>query len=167
MRWTLTDARRRAVSVSRLARSLVAVGVLTAMVQGAVARDNSGAAQFFSQGSDDAGGAAVAPAAQHEAVPRLRPARAFRPLTVRRHIRPTTMLAQAAQGPSKPEKVSIFEDPTLRRGDAVMTVTGIRIFIGSKSWPYRAEDFVALADAGRLDARVHKILASLSSAPQQ
>ncbi len=90
--------------------------------------------------------------------------RASRPLTVRLH-RPK--VAHVAQGPSKPGKVSIYEDSTLRRGDAVMTVKGMRIFAGSRSWPYSERDFVTVADAGRLDKGLQKTLLALDSLPRQ
>ncbi|HEX4767412.1 MAG TPA: hypothetical protein VH414_14165 [Lichenihabitans sp.] len=88
--------------------------------------------------------------------------RASRPLTVRLH-RPK--VAHVAQAPSKPGKVSIYEDTTLRRGDAVMTIKGMRIFAGSRSWPYSERDFVAVADAGRLDKGLQKTLLALDSLP--
>src|ERR1700712_3001605 len=56
-----------------------------------------------------------------------------------------------ALAPTRPGKVSIFYDKTLQPGDAVMSFKGIRIFAGSKSWPYHDSDFVALADAKQLD----------------
>ncbi len=73
---------------------------------------------------------------------------------------------QIAQAPTRPGKVSIFEDKTLRRGDAVMTVKGIRIFAGSNSWPYQDSDFVALADARQLDKGLQKILLAIDRMPR-
>lgn len=97
---------------------------------------------------------------------------ASRPLTVKLH-RPkvireasVTRVAQAPQVPTRPEKVSIFNDKTLRRGDAVMTRHGMRIFAGSNNWPYRDNDFVALADAGRLDKGIQTTLISLDRLPR-
>ncbi len=78
-----------------------------------------------------------------------------RPLTVKLH-RPK--MAHIAKPDGKPVKVSIFEDKTLRRGDAVMTTSGIRIFAGSSSWPYRQSDFVAIADAGHMNGSYQKAL---------
>lgn len=86
-----------------------------------------------------------------------------RPLTVRLR-RPK--VHQVAQLPTSPGKVSIFQDKTLRRGDAVMTRHGVRIFAGSSNWPYQDADFVAIADAGRMDKGVQKTLLSLDSMPR-
>jgi hypothetical protein len=40
--------------------------------------------------------------------------------------------------------LSLLRDFTLRRGDAVMTARGIRVFHGSQHYPYRRDDFVGL-----------------------
>lgn len=41
--------------------------------------------------------------------------------------------------------MSLLDDVTMRRGDAVMTVKGVRVFRGSTRWPLRERDFVRLA----------------------
>jgi hypothetical protein len=41
--------------------------------------------------------------------------------------------------------LSLLRDFTLRRGDAVMTAGGVRVFHGSMRFPYRRTDFVALS----------------------
>ncbi len=98
-----------------------------------------------------------------------RPRYAPRALTVKLH-RPKVIreahVSRVAQVPSKPDKVSIFVDKTLRRGDAVMTRHGMRIFAGSSSWPYRDNDFVAVAEAGRMDKGIQTTLLSLDSLPR-
>ena len=71
-----------------------------------------------------------------------------------------------AQGPTKPGKVSIFEDRTLRRGDAVMMAQGIRVFAGSNSWPYTPGDFVGLDDAKHLSRDTTKVLVQLDKLPR-
>ncbi|MGI4765805.1 MAG: hypothetical protein ACRYGP_12225 [Janthinobacterium lividum] len=87
-----------------------------------------------------------------------------RPLIVRLHKgAPKLAIAQA---PTKPGKVSIYEDRTLRRGDAVMTAEGVRIFAGSISWPYTAGDFVALATAKDLNRDTVKVLAEVDRLPR-
>ena len=48
--------------------------------------------------------------------------------------------------------VSIYNDPTLRRGDSIMTAQGLRVFKGAAHFPYRASDFVSLAEASRFVA---------------
>ncbi len=149
----------------RALRIAVAAGSLLAMVQGVAARDSGGAQDFFTQMFSGFAN----PGAVREAVPQESaspaPATQGRPLTVRMHRRPARPVSVVAQTPVKPGKVSIFEDRTLRPGDAVMTPKGIRIFAGSNSWPYREADFVDLAEAHRMDSRVHKILADLDRLP--
>jgi hypothetical protein len=46
--------------------------------------------------------------------------------------------------------VSLRKDFTLRKGDAVMTSNGMRIFRGAKRWPYRQRDFVSLSKSRRM-----------------
>jgi hypothetical protein len=41
--------------------------------------------------------------------------------------------------------MSLLRDLTLRRGDAVMTSSGLQVYHGSESFPHRRSDFVALA----------------------
>ncbi|RYC33114.1 hypothetical protein D3273_04360 [Lichenibacterium minor] len=87
-----------------------------------------------------------------------------RALTVRLHpAKPRLVFVQA---PSKPAKVSIYEDRTLRRGDAVMTADGVRVFAGSSSWPFTAGDFVGLKDAKSFDRDTSKVLAQLDKLPR-
>ena len=71
-----------------------------------------------------------------------------------------------AQVPTKPEKVSIFEDRTLKRGDVVMTADGIRVFAGSATWPYTKADFVDLATAKNLSKDTAKVLAEVDRLPR-
>ncbi len=113
---------------------------------------------------------------QQQAAPAPRPAPGYAPaetpyrrvraraLTVRLHqARPRLVVAQA---PAKPGKVSIYEDRTLRRGDAVMTAEGIRIFAGSSSWPYTSGDFVSVKDAKNVDRDASKMFAQLDKLPR-
>jgi len=51
------------------------------------------------------------------------------------------------QGQPHASLVPVKQDFTLRRGDAVMTDKGFRIFNGASRWPYRDSDFVPLARA--------------------
>ena len=68
--------------------------------------------------------------------------------------------------PVKPQTVSILDDPTLRRGDAVMTAKGMRIFVGSTTGPHTNEDFVDLAKSGReVSKATGKVLADLDRRP--
>ena len=47
-----------------------------------------------------------------------------------------------------------------------MTAEGVRIFAGSRSWPYTAGDFVGLKDAKSVDRDTSKILAQLDKLPR-
>ena len=157
---------------SKAMRAVAAVAILV----GAAGTASAGDGNFFDQifgGRQDAAPVqpqyAPAPAPVDEGGGEARyvrhpDRRASRPLTVRLH-RPK--VAHVAQAPTKPGKVSIYEDTTLRRGDAVMTVKGMRIFAGSRSWPYSEHDFVTVSDAGRLDKDLQKTLLALDSLPRQ
>jgi hypothetical protein len=62
-------------------------------------------------------------------------------------------------GPRRP--TDLMDDESLRRGDAVMTATGIRIFIGSSGTPHAPEDFRKLSEIKRLSKVERKALAAL------
>lgn len=96
--------------------------------------------------------------------PHLRVVHFQQPLVIR--PRKTTPRVVFAQSPTKPGKVSIYEDKTLRRGDAVMTADGVRIFSGSSSWPYTAGDFVALATAKDINRDTVKVLTEVDRLPR-
>ena len=76
----------------------------------------------------------------------------------------------ATSGPGQPTKplvtVSIYADTTLRRGDAVMTGKGLRIFDGSRTFPYRPADFTALAMTRSLDRSARKALVDYDQNPK-
>ncbi len=42
----------------------------------------------------------------------------------------------------------------------------MRIFAGSNSWPYRDNDFVGIAEAGRMNKSVQQTLISLDRLPR-
>lgn len=68
---------------------------------------------------------------------------------------------------------SLLRDFTLRRGDAVMTSTGLQVFHGGAGYPFKRRDFVALgksrdirrADRGTLQAIERASLAAPNLAP--
>ncbi len=60
--------------------------------------------------------------------------------------------------------ITIYTDKTLARGDAVMTPTGLKVFNGSSSWPYRDDDFVAVADSGKMTKDIRKELVAIDGA---
>jgi len=59
---------------------------------------------------------------------------------------------------------SIYLDPTLRRGDAVMTTHGVEVFHGASRYPYSKNDFRPLAHSPDLDEPVRRRLAALERA---
>ena len=149
-------------ALRRLARpAIVGLAILTC-VQGASAEEGLGG--FLASIFGGAPQTAAAPPEVREAVP----VRRFRsrPLVVRLHrAKPRAVMTAAAQPPGKTGPVSIFEDRTLRRGDAVMTPKGVRVFAGSTSWPYAPTDFVSLSDAP-LSRDTTKVLATLDRVPR-
>ncbi|MGH6835956.1 MAG: hypothetical protein ACREC9_10505 [Methylocella sp.] len=64
-------------------------------------------------------------------------------------------------GPVPP--TDLMDDESLRRGDAVMTPTGIRIFIGSSGDHHEPEDFRKPSEIKGLPKRERKALAALDA----
>jgi hypothetical protein len=79
--------------------------------------------------------------------PRMSVPHVRKPVVHLRIVRPKAVAH--ADMPHTKGPVTIYTDRTLRRGDSVMTAQGLRVFRGSSTFPYRASDFVALADASR------------------
>ena len=147
-----------------LARAVLAASALLGAVHGASADD--GLRGFFSAIFGGAPQSAPLMATLDERPPAVGRAWPLRrgPLVVRLHpAKPRFTLADA---PAKAGRVSIFEDRTLRRGDAVMMRDGVRVFAGSASWPYRPTDFVRLDDARQLGRNTSEVLAQLDKAPR-
>ena len=67
--------------------------------------------------------------------------------------------------PKRPAVVSIYEDRTLRRGDAVMTFAGLRVFAGSRTFPYRPEDFSSLRASRDIKGQLRRALIELDQTP--
>ncbi len=67
--------------------------------------------------------------------------------------------------PPRPALVSIYEDHTLRTGDAVMMADGIHVFHDVGVWPYRPKDFVRLPLAAALDWHLRQTLNDLDKNP--
>lgn len=174
----------------RRARLSAAAAIMTSIVPMAWAGDDAGMHDFFAAGARAVRGGSLAapiaggrlePAGRVAAARRPRFARAFesrrlrqaradtglRPLLVRLHdAGPPPSVASLGTPSAGAEPVSIFEDRTLRRGDAVMTRDGVRIFSGSASWPHRPTDFVAVAETRGLDKATAKMLTDLDRAPR-
>ncbi len=88
------------------------------------------------------------------------------PLTVRphrSHRRPSPGGAQRYDVASL-KGITIYTDKTLAPGDAVMTPTGLKVFNGSRSWPYTADNFAAIAASGRMAGSVRKELTAIDKA---
>ncbi len=138
---------------------MVLIGTQTA----ASARDSGGIQDFFAREF----GIGATPEPQPAAPVWSEENPYDRPLVVRpRHARKPRPLQAVAvvKGPTGP--VSIYEDRTLRRGDAVMTATGIRIFKGSSTMPYRDADFVAISQTNEISKDVAKTLLAMDRVPR-
>ena len=169
----LSDATR--VTLICFIGMLVAASTFLGAIKAASARDDSGALGFFSSmfGAHEPETApvptplAVAPAqAQSTASPKRSPLRSTAGIRTPKHsIRAANSAKAFLMG--KMKTVSIFADKTLRRGDAVMTAHGIRVFAGSNSWPYQNSDFIALADAPHLNKSQQAMLLDLDRLPRR
>ncbi len=130
--------------------------------QTALARDNGGVQEFFAR---EFGFGTPEPS---QASPVWSEEDPYdRPLVVRPRHRPRATRAATAtvvKGPTP--KVSIYEDKTLRRGDAVMTANGMRVFRGSATMPYRDSDFVPVAQGDGLSRDVAKTLLAMDRVPR-
>lgn len=145
-----------------------------ASIHGAAADD--GVTRFFSsifgggssQPAASPAPASVAPAETYVPYSRqsIRASRHDHSHTLTLHLHRTAPKLVVAQMPTKPGEVSIYEDRTLKRGDAVMTADGIRIFAGSVSWPYTKADFIDLASAKNLNKDTTKVLAEVDRLPR-
>ncbi len=67
--------------------------------------------------------------------------------------------------PTRPALVSLYQDRTLRTGDAVMLADGIHVFRGQNGAAHRPEDFVRLAKVATFDWRLRRTLDDLDSTP--
>ena len=120
-------------------------------------------------GGGGGGGNAAAPAAPP---PMASEGEQVRPLTVRRAPKKAAHAgggrAHLARVPAKTGPVSIYEDPTLRSGDAVMTKDGMKVFAGgrfSPDHPYESTDFVAVSAAKTVAPNLKKTVIELNKLP--
>jgi hypothetical protein len=124
------------------------------MVGNAVA-DDAGIWEFLLGGGRAGGFGATPPSPSYGPAPPVQPMphlsaapRLKKKQVVHVKVTPPKVIAHAdIPPPSGP--VSIYNDRTLQRGDSVMTAQGLRVFKGSSRFPYRASDFVPLAEASR------------------
>ena len=154
----MTKAQIEATTRTAMALAASCCILLTA-VDRASARDD-GVLQFFSSAFGGAGAASSQIAPSDDTIDQPLQGRT---LTIRPRRKPRLAVASL---PVKPAKVAILEDPTLRRGDAVMTANGLRIFVGSNTSLHTRDDFVALANSGRdVSKTTEKILVDLDRRP--
>lgn len=145
---------------ARQRRGMAAAVVLAAFCAPATqvsAADDAGIGAFF---RDALGLGADQPAAPVYDSP------AERPVIVRRkrvHTAAPRPQVKIAVGPVAP--VSIFEDRTLKPGDAVMTKKGLRVFVGRHSAPYSDADFATLSQFDGLPKQIEKELVAINKAP--
>ena len=66
-----------------------------------------------------------------------------------------------------PGRTNIFDDPTLRRGDVVVTSDGLMVFRGSRRFPYTSDDFDPVASPVTTGARHASELIELQRAHEQ
>ena len=135
----------------------LAAAVVLASNYPVMARDDGGVGAFFREQFGIGQSSPSEPIFQD-------PDQSERSLIVRpKHKRSEPRVA-VAKGPTVP--VSIYDDRTLRPGDAVMTAKGLRIFVGSRSMPHSEADFVALAAADGLPRQVQKSLLLIDREPR-
>ena len=165
-------------ATSRTAVAVLAAACVLSLLKAATARDDLGLHRFWAEQ------AAVAAAPDQAAVPPLplRSAKAVRPLRIAlmkrsdRHVarrrQHGPMLAQATPPrllnlpvPKKPAIVSLYEDRTLRNGDAVMLADGIHIFRGDIAGLHRPGDFVRLQLVASLGWKMRQTLSDLDRNP--
>ncbi|MGH6796657.1 MAG: hypothetical protein ACREDD_03795 [Methylocella sp.] len=80
--------------------------------------------------------------------------------TARRKLSVADETDQPGRPPAPPE---LMDDDSLRPGDAVMTASGIRIFVGDSGTPHAPEDFRKPSEIKRLPKRERKALAALDA----
>jgi hypothetical protein len=147
--------------IGRIGTVALALATALSATPAAYARDNGGVGEFFQQlfGGDETRAPAESGYDESSAPPltvRARP---------RRHARPSQAHSRSPKETLAAIKdVTIYTDKTLRRGDAVMTTNGMRVFNGSTSWPYKTDDFVALATAPKLSSSLRKQLHAIDVA---
>ena len=165
-------------AITRTAAALLAAACVLSLLEAATARDDLGLHRFWAEQ------APVASTYDQAAVPRLplRSVKAVRPLRialvqrrdrhVARHRQNGSMLAQATPArllilpiPKKPAIVSLYEDRTLRNGDAVMLADGIHVFRGDIAGPHRPRDFIRLQLVASLGWKLRETLSDLDRNP--
>ena len=151
----------------RALRVGIAALIVPALVAASPARAEDGGLFGFLRALG--GGGEPAPAAA-PAPTQSAPQHALRPLTVRRTKPRVAAKARArlASLPTKGGPVSIYTDPTLRGGDAVITKDGVRVFGGaafSPARPYSDADFIAISASKSVNPNLRKTATDLNKLP--
>ena len=166
-------------ALTRTAVAVLATVCVLSLFKAATARDDLGLHRFWTEQVptdpwDDR--AAVPPLPLRSAI-NVRPLRIA--LSKRRegHLAShrqhgSKMLAQATPSrllslpvPTRPAIVSIYEDRTLRNGDAVMLADGIHVFRGDSAGLHRPRDFVRLQLVASLGWKLRQTLNDLDRNP--
>lgn len=71
-------------------------------------------------------------------------------------------VAKGSFGPPLPGP-GLMDDDSLREGDAVMTQSGIRVFMGGSSRRHRAEDFASLSDIKSIPKQARNALLAIDA----
>jgi hypothetical protein len=146
-----------------------ALALSTLLAVAGPARAEDGGLFGFLSSAFGGGGGNQAPAASPPPAPSE--GEQVRPLTVRRAPRKASngsARARMARLPAKTGPVSIYEDPTLREGDAVMTKDGMKVFAGgrfSADHPYADADFVAVSASKAVGPNLKKTVIELNKLP--
>lgn len=74
---------------------------------------------------------------------------------------PKKLIVTERNGPRHASPVDLMDDDSLRRGDAVMTQDGIRIFVGPSGDHHQPEDFRAVTEIKNLSPRERRALMGL------
>ena len=146
----------------------LALAAAVLLAGGPARAEDGGFFGFLSSALGGGGGGSPAPAV---APPTASEGQQVRPLTVRRSPKRSgqpSARAQMAKVPTKTGPVSIYEDRTLRDGDAVMTKSGMKVFAGgrfSPDHPYGETDFVAVSASKSVAPSLKKTVIDLNKLP--
>ena len=151
---------------------VMASTVVLALASVAGASDNAGVHAFWAEQAAARDSVAAAPL-RGSVVPLPGPRVTARVLVVRR-LGSKVVRSRPLRGPvlafvpppHATPAVSIFEDRTLRRGDAVMMQDGMRVFAGARAWPLTPRDFLALRVARGIDLHLRRTLVAIDNLPR-
>ena len=76
---------------------------------------------------------------------------------------PRHRVAEAKAHPVAPGTIDVMDDDSLKRGDAVMTAEGLRIFIGSEGSHHTQDDFASVSETEGLSRRKRSALLAVDA----